>query len=387
MALTFGVGKGKDRNSKHAARLAAEACQFQLCEQQPHLLVLFLNPFYHSHDVLETVREFYKNVPLIGCSSAGEIYTTGIEDKTIGLLGIAGIKVNLAAGGDIAEDAFLAGKMLGSKLGGEAGALILLLTDGVAGDGEAVVRGMQAGLGNQMPMIGGAAGDDAQFKQTYQYINDAVLTGTLVGVKLDSSVRYGIGVHHGWEPVGLPVTATRTHGNHLMEINNISAIKLYDEYFSAYTKRLRDEPLARLAVYYPLGIPAPEVDGYLLRAPLFVEADGAIKFTAEIPENSEVRLMIGSVEEALSAARKAAQDALDQMGDTKPQVALVFSGVARRRVLGLKANAEIQVIREIIGKSVPVIGFFGYGEIAPLGRAGKTNTRFHNETVVILTLG
>jgi hypothetical protein len=50
--------------------------------------------------------------------------------------------------------------------------------------------------------------------------------------------------------------------------------------------------------------------------------------------------------------------------------------------------AEIEAIRAVIGRSVPLIGFYTYGEQAPVGgKLHDCSSAFHNETVVILTLG
>ncbi len=387
LGFACGVGKGKDNNTRKAAIQAAESCWINLGSAIPKLLLLFISPLYDQETALAVIRKVFPDIPILGCSSAGEIYTRGPDEQSIALVGLAGVSATVAQGGDMNQDAFTSGKILGDILGRAKGEMVLMLSDGLAGDGAAVIRGMQAELQQEIILIGGAAGDDAAFKNTDLYLNDRVLSGTVIGARLHGNVMYGIGVHHGWEPVGLPVTATKSEGNRLIEINGIPAIKLYDEYFGEYTERLRTETLARLAVYYPLGLAVPESEEYLLRAPLSVENDGTIRLTAEVPEGSPVRLMIGSVDSALEAARCAANEALAQMKGRPPKLALVINSVARRRLLGSKANEEIKIICEIIGETVPVAGFYSYGEVAPLNTCKNKNSCFHNETIVILILG
>jgi len=70
-----------------------------------------------------------------------------------------------------------------------------------------------------------------------------------------------------------------------------------------------------------------------------------------------------------------------------PQLVLVFNCVARRKVLGRRAADEIKTVRDILGPRVPTAGFYTYGEIAPLEGNTANPSFFHNETVVILTLG
>jgi hypothetical protein len=387
LGFACGVGKGKDNNTRKAAVQAAENCRANLGSAIPNVLILFISSLYDQETALSEIRKVFPDIPLVGCSSAGEIYTHGPDEQSIALLGLADVTASVAKGGDMNKDAFGAGEELGEALKNDKGELVLMLSDGLSGDGAAVIRGMQSKLPQPLTLIGGAAGDDAAFQSTDLYFNDEVLSGTVIGVRLHGDIVHGVGVHHGWEPVGLPVTATKSKGNRLIEINGIPAIKLYDEYFGEYTERLRNEPLARLAVYYPLGLAVPESEEYLLRAPLSVENDGTIRLTAEVPEGTHVRLMIGSVDSALEAARCAAKEAVAQMNGRPPKLAMLINGVARRRLLGLKANEEIQIIREIIGESVPVIGFYSYGEVAPLNSSKVKDSCFHNETIVILLLG
>jgi hypothetical protein len=387
MSFKCAVGKGKNPESAPAGQAAAEACRQALGTVAPDLLILFMSVAYNQQEVLEVVRRFYPGVPLIGCSTAGEIYAQGPDEKSVALVAISGIKAKLEMGSNIASDALAAGKTIGRNLAGQAGRAVLLLSDGLAGDGAAIVRGVQEEIGSNIPLIGGAAGDDNLFKTTFEYLDGAVHSGTVVAAGLEGDFHFGIGVRHGWEPIGMPVRVTKSEGNRLLEINGLPAIRLYEEYFGEYTERLRTEPLGRLAVYYPLGQAVPDSDELLLRAPLTVEADGSIKLAAGVPEGVEVRLMIGSVERALQAARIAAMEALSQMQGRLPKLVLIFNCVARRRLLGPRAGEEIALIRDIMGKDVPVAGFYTYGEIAAVEGIKTNPSCFHNETMVILALG
>jgi hypothetical protein len=56
--------------------------------------------------------------------------------------------------------------------------------------------------------------------------------------------------------------------------------------------------------------------------------------------------------------------------------------------LGSKIGDEIRAVQEILGEDVPLIGFYTYGEQAPLaGRLGpKCHSAFHNETLTLLAI-
>ncbi|MDO8537174.1 MAG: FIST C-terminal domain-containing protein, partial [bacterium] len=269
----------------------------------------------------------------------------------------------------------------------------IMLPDVLVGNGADVVRGVLEALGEHFPVVGGAAGDDFLFEKTYQYRDGEVTSGAVAGVGLGGNFSMGIGVRHGWMPIGVPMKVTKSKGAVVFELDNRPAVSIYEDYFGAKAEELRKEPLARLAITYPLGIKIPDLDEYLIRDPITVDANGAITCAAEIPEGSEVRLMIGSKEKAIEAAEDAARKLMAdfEADHAKPKFVLMFNCIAREKLFGQKANDEIQAVTSIIGKDVPLLGFYTYGEQAPMGgeirNTEKINTRFYNETVVMFAVG
>ncbi len=387
MAFTAAVGRGQAPGGLAAGRQAAEGVRSSGQGFTPDLLLLFASSKYVQAETIQGVRQVFPRTPLLGCSTAGEIYQDEPQDRSVVLAAMAGVRAVLDQGGDIGENSDQAGRILGRKLAGSRSRAYLIFSDGLVGNDAALLRGLQKELGETAPLIGGAAGDDFVFQKTYQYLQDQVLSGALVGAGLHGDFTFGVGVRHGWEAVGRPVHVTQSCAQRLQELNHQPAIRLYEEYFGEFAQRLHTEPLARLAVSYPLGMAIPDSSEFLLRAPFSFQKDGSILCKAEIPEGSEVRLMIGSTERAIAAARIAAMEALSQMQGRPPQLVLVFNCVARRKVLGRRAADEIKTVRDILGPRVPTAGFYTYGEIAPLEGNTANPSFFHNETVVILTLG
>ncbi len=386
MALHCTVGKSKAPDGITAGRQAAQACAGALL-QKPDVLLLFCSPQYHPQHALQGIRDIFPETAILGCSSAAEIHSTGSDEHSVVLGAIAGVQLRMGVGGDIQKDPFRAGKVLGEKLAGPAGRIALIFSDGLAGDGGAVVRGIQAGLAHPMPLVGGAAGDEFVFQKTFQYFNEQVLEQTVLGAVLEGDFEFGVGVRHGWEPVGLPVKVTRSSGPRLMEVNGSPAVKFYEEYFGEYFDPQGQQPFGRLGILYPLGMAIPESPEYLLRAPFSVDSDGSVNYAADLPEGADVRLMIGSAEGGIRAARIAAMEALSQMRGKLPQLALVFNCIARRKMFGRRAEEELATIRDIIGERVPMLGFYTFGEIAPVEGIVTNPVFFHNETVVIMLLG
>ena len=153
-----------------------------------------------------------------------------------------------------------------------------------------------------------------------------------------------------------------------------------------------EDTLATMTLTYPLGTEVWGQSEYLLRDAIRVGKAGSLICTGDVPQGSEVRLMIGGYESALEAAQLAACDASEQMGGTRAKGALVFASVARQKMLGSEFQGEIDVIRDALGGSgIRLGGFYSYGELAPASsgarRSASRGPLFHNESVVVVALG
>ena len=116
-------------------------------------------------------------------------------------------------------------------------------------------------------------------------LNDEALSGSVVGVGLSGTFKLGVGVKHGWIPVGAPLKVTKSAGSVLHEIEGRPAISIYEDYFGEEeAQKLKEETLAKLAITYPLGMRIKDSEEMLIRDPLTVDEHGSITCAAEIPE-------------------------------------------------------------------------------------------------------
>ena len=386
-----GIGFSKAEDINIATKEAYEKAINNI--SKPSLLIAFSSIKYNQEDVVKTIGKVSGNTALIGCSDAGEISTAGPDEGGLAIMAIESekIKFTLGSGGALEGKPREAGKRLAQDIKAKSKdelKCIVILTDVLKGNGADVVRGVQDEMGKDFLIMGGAAGDDFLFKETFVYLNDEAMSSSVVGVGLSGDFSLGVGVRHGWVPIGLPMKVTKSNGAVIEEINGKPAVSVYEERFGKSAEDMRKEPLATIAITYPLGLSVDGSDELLIRDPISVDEKGAITCAAEIPEGSEVRIMIGSQDEAIVAAKNAAETALSHLNGKKPVFALMFNCIARKKLFGRKANEEIEAIKKILGEDLPLIGFYTYGEQAPLG--GDLNTCFscfHNETAVILLIG
>ena len=399
MAIHAGVGTSKD--TRDAYQAGYDACQTAVEAMGggvPDFTFTFSSVAFNQEELVRGVRAASGEAPGIGCSDAGEITAAGPTTKSVAVMAIKSdaISFTTGLGKDIKAGAKEAGMAIAKEVKARASAPLktfLMLPDVLTGNGADIVRGILEVLGPNFPVAGGAAGDDFLFEKTYEYRDGEVATGAVAGVGLSGTFTFGMGVRHGWVPIGPPMKVTKSAGAVVYTLDNRPAISIYEDYFGAKAEDLRKEPLARMAITYPLGIKVPDMDEYLIRDPITVDTEGAITCAAEIPEGSEIRLMIGSKEKAVEAAQDAARKLMKDFEavPARPRFVLIFNCIAREKLFAQKAKDEIDAIMEIIGPEVPLLGFYTYGEQAPLGGETRAQShiqsKFYNETVVIFAVG
>lgn len=391
--IKAGTGRSNDPDAAKAGAEAAKQAIFS-AGGQANLIIVFSTVAYDQKKMLSGVKSVCQETPLVGCSDSGEITSQGPVSQHVAVMALNApdIEWTIGIGKETEKDSLGAGKEAAQEVkrkAKEPPLLFMMFLDGLAKNGAAVVRGVQEVFGKNFPIIGGSAGDDFLFQKTYQYYNDQVLTNAVIGVGFSGKVSFGVGVKHGWEPIGLPMKVTKAEESKLIEINNRPALSIYEDYFGRKAEELTKEPIAKMAYTYPLGMSVKGSSELLIRDVVIANEKGEITCAAEIPEGSEIRLMLGDRDKAIQAAKEAAENALAQLKGIKPKVIFVFDCVARHKLLGTRIGEEIAAIQNVLGKDVPLIGFYTYGEQAPLGGmlGEKCFSVFHNETMALAILG
>ncbi|OGE79792.1 MAG: hypothetical protein A3C85_02460 [Candidatus Doudnabacteria bacterium RIFCSPHIGHO2_02_FULL_48_21] len=399
MAIFAGVGISKNIDDpKQAGFEAATKAIEQMGGGKPDFTVAFSSVAFNQDQVVTGIREASNSAPGIGCSDAGAITADGPSTKSVAVMAIKSdqIEFTTGLGRDVKKNAKFAGRAVAEDVKTKTKKPLktfIMLPDVLSGNGADIVRGILEELGQNFPVVGGAAGDDFLFEKTYEYCDGVVVSGAVAGAGLSGDFHFAMGVRHGWVPIGHPMKVTKSEGAVVYTLDNRPAVSIYEDYFGTKADELRKEPLARMAITYPLGIKIPDMEEYLIRDPITVDEKGAITCAAEIPEGSEIRLMIGSKEKAIEAAEEAAHKVMKDLQADKsaPKFVLMFNCIAREKLFAQKAKEEIDAVKKIIGADVPMLGFYTYGEQAPLGgetkRKNLIQSRFYNETMVLFVVG
>jgi hypothetical protein len=376
----------KEPFSKDMGRRMGQALVEEL-GQTPKACWLFCAPERELENLLGGINDTVGTKKLIGCTTDGEISSDGFRNGSAVLAGIASdqIDFHIASVKNLGQNSERAGRELAESLP-QTVRYIQLFSDGLTGNGCAILRGMASVLGEQVPIAGGTAGDAGKFHRTWQFAGDKVLSDAAVAIGFSGDFYLGTGVRSGWSPIGLPKKATRASGNTLYELDGQPALKVFERFLGKHA-----EKLPAVGVEYPLGLVGKwgdvgEDDYYLLRATMSVNRqEGSISFAGEIPEGAMVRLTCGDNTSILEAAGKAARLAMADMGDRTLAMVFVYSCMARKLVLGRRTREEIEHIRQEVGTGIPMVGFYTYGEYCRIRRRGPS--LLHNETATVSVIG
>lgn len=360
-----------------------------LAGRRAELLIVFSSDVYDPEPLVAAIHPHAQGASLIGCSTAGEISAEGAGDESVIVvaLGGAGISARTAAGPDASGGLRGAGANAAScisDLEPSDNRLMILLTDGRAGDQAEVIRGVHEVVGSGVPLAGGCAGDGVRGSGTFQFHGDQVLRDAVVAAAISSDGPIGLGWSHGWEPVGEPVLITNSTGNRICEIDDRPALDAYLDHLDApESVRIDHDAFTEWARLRPLGLGRRRTGQQPARC--VIDADfeeRSLICTAEVPQGGLAWFMHGDAVSVLNSTRTACGEAISALGDGPPVGLIAFNCIGRRGILkpdGIREEATL--LAECAG--APFAGLFTLGEFA---RTTGVNA-IHSQTLVALAFG
>lgn len=332
------------------------------------------------------LRAVVGDLPLVWCTTSGEIAGEGVHDGTIVFTTVrfarAGVRAHQVTL-DGTADSRAAGRLLAGRFGAstEAGALrhVLVFSDGLAVNGTGLVAGLADSLPAGVTLTGGLAGDGAQFSQTLVGLGDDLAAGSLVAVGIyGDSVQVGFGSMGGWDAFGPERHVDQSAGNVLHRLDGEPALEVYKRYLGGHAAGLPGS-----ALLFPLAVTAPGAKGAVTRTILAVdEATGSMTFAGDVPEGAKVRLMKANHDRLVDGAEGAAGLCVDAAGKG-PDFALLISCVGRKLVMGQRVEEEVEAVAAALGAGTTLTGFYSYGELAP--RSLGAACELHNQTMTVTT--
>ena len=380
MTLVASVGSAQALDGREAGLQAAHMALNCMGANTPGFAIVIASHQYQAREVLNGVSSLLGDVPVLGFSSPAGLTHEGQHPHSV---------VVALLSGDFQADALwlpgyaqsgreTAAKVLQHVAAREERQSLLFFADGFNGDAEQFCSVLTPGSN----VIGGLSSGDLHTGNTYQMAGNQTGAGGLAAAVLRGNLKMGIGYGHGWDQVGRQFRVTRSRGFWLRTLDGRPASETYANLFGYPARDWAFPPLNYLARLYPLGV--EQGDDLIVRSPIRVEADGSFRMNATIHDGIDAYLLVGSRVACERAAHDAAQQALLQLGDTKPVFALVLVDIAWQLLLKAQSGIEINAIQDILGTKVPIAGGYTLGQFVP---ADGATPKFLNQHIVVIAFG
>lgn len=385
------VGHSDDVDAEIAIEEVFAACDAGLDGATPKAGLLLASWATDYAAVAGAVRQRYPGIQLAGSSTAGEVSSAlGFAEDSIELAVFASdsVDVTVGLGRDLAVDPVAATRAAARQARAatdQAPALCIALPNIGSADPAVILATLREELGPGVPILGGGASTrdpilDPSATEGKQLRNEDVIEGGIVLLLFSGPLTYSFGVETGWRGVGPRAVVTSVIDGRIHEIDRRPAVEFFDRYLgSSFT----GPPIANPLAVYRTG---ESTDFHLRTATNIDRESGDVSVFGPIDEGVTVQLTMAVADEIIEGARASVGDALRGFPEGRhPEAALVYSCVVRRYLLGTRATREVELVRELVGREVPVAGFYCMGEIAPL--PAEDVSRFHNATMVSVLLG
>jgi hypothetical protein len=404
MPTKVGVGESKEIDPYKAGVEATQMALDQAGVEKCDFVFMFATVGYEQKQLLKGVRSVTGNAPLSGCSGEGIITQSGPDEEV--MLSISGLEKQKDVVGvmvfssdeinfynyvqtGLKENSSKVGEDLAKEINAEMPEnpiTLLMFFDCYATNIENFFSGINKKLKKPLLFCGGFSGHNLKSSPiTYQYYNDQVLTDAITSVLISGNAKVEIGVSHGCEPIGLEKTITKSKENIVYEVNNKTAWKFLQEYLGEDVTELNSESGSSVSIGQKLSDEmSTEYDKYIIRSPYIKNPDESITFGTEIPEGTIVSLVRRDEDKISEGAKKVAQRLKTKLGNKKPLAVFHFDCSGRGKMFfGDKVKKKgIDVIQDVFCKDIPWLGFYCFGEIAPINNINF----FHNLTVVLCVI-
>lgn len=325
-------------------------------------LFFFSQALVDASSLSEALKRHLPKLAYAGCSTAGEITPAGLEDGHMlallfprsGFMAVSALVCNLSAGGmdDIAGKVDVLRHTLLARTGHaqSSNLFALCLIDGLSYAEEAVTSAIHWGL-DDIPLIGGSAGDDLKFNTTTLISNGFVGSDCAIVVLVATEIPFHVFKTENFVPTQdkLVVTSSDPERRIVREFNAEVAV---EEFASA----VGVAPGAMTPLTFASHPVVVRVGGeYYCRSIQKVNPDGSLSFYCAIDDG--IVLSIAKPTGMVESTRTALKNVNERLGGI--DVVLGFDCVLRR----LDARNR-QVFRDIseLYRTNNVIGFGTYGE-------------------------
>lgn len=273
---------------------AAEQLASNLLLQQGHsalgFVVFFCAADYDLPRLAKAMQQSFGDIPVVGCTSSGEISPQGYSEHSIVAIGFSSTEFQLASVCITELDQFdlLKAQQVVTQLkrqlhavAGQASddhtfdheCLVMTLLDGLSAQEELVLLALESALG-PIAHFGGSAGDNHQLRRTHLYFQGQFYSNAAVLLMVRTHLPFAVfstsHLQHGAEK--LVVTAASVQSRVVYELNAEPAAQAYADLLGLTVAELNPTVFA----LHPLAVRIGQE--YYIRAIQKVNADLSLTF-------------------------------------------------------------------------------------------------------------
>jgi small ligand-binding sensory domain FIST len=325
-----------------------------------------------AESVLHAVRRVTGARVVVGCTGAGVLMDRREAEEAPAVAVLVVQDERLVTTPVLVEDMAGAAEQLAARLEPTLaeGGCLLLLPDPVGLDPGALLGGLEATLG-RVPVVGAVAAGDG----VLELCNTRAVSGGMAALALAGPAPV-IGVAQGCVPIGAPYVITRAEANVVHEIGSRPALVVLREAIDSVEgapARLRRAGLFAGLAMDPAKSPLDRGD-FLVRNLLGVDqASGAVVVGDAVRVGQTLQFQIRDAEASRADLLAALQGVRVGLAGRRPAWGCYFDCAGRGRGLFGVPDHDVTLIRETLG-DFPLAGFFGNGELAPVGRRNFFHT-------------
>jgi hypothetical protein len=326
------------------------------------MILVFASPSYDPHQFCAELATVFGDIPIYGCTTAGELAPDGWGDNSVVALGFSALDFTVVARPflDLTNFRIEDGRRIGSELrqelarseteGSDEKSFGLLLIDGLCQREEAVMSSIYAALDN-IPVVGGSAGDGLRFEKTWVFCGGQAHTDAAVLILLKTSLPFRLFKCDNFEPSATKMVVTEADIERRI-VKEINAEPAAEEYSRAVGIMDTDLDMFSFASH-PVLVRAG--GAYYARSIQQVNPDGSLNFFCAVDEG--MVLTVANARNPVGVTKELFEETRAEIGDVS--LYLGFECIFRR----LDAEQH-QFARDIsqLYRENHVVGFHTYGE-------------------------
>jgi len=375
-----------ETSSKRAADDLARSLLEAFVEHPIKAVIVYATVNHDQSEVLRRLRgHLGPAVPLLGCSVQGVVVRGDVREGgfLIGAMGLGGadLRVAPAIARDIQSTTRRKGEMLArdvqSALGGDPQFTFACWDPRNGVDVEELLDGMSQSI--KTPLVGGGAGQPfGRIVKTYQYFGEEVTTRAAIALGLAGPFCAEVGLAHGTAPTGVTMTATRSEGTTLFEIDGRPAIDVWREVTGWKEHEVNDQDyLTSWAAGTDCKLRNPEgteIATQLVRMAIAFDVEsGALIMPTAIASGTRIVLHHRTTQALTDGTVAMGRELAVRTRGMRPWAALGFECCARMSpFLGERgALAENLELQNVVAPGAPWLGMMAWGEAAPVHGAPR----------------